>query len=49
MTESVEAKSIPSWLNLDKGELAARVLSLPTPVEIGAKFEGKTIVEYYSR
>ncbi len=49
LIESIEARSIASWLSLDKPTLVGRVLSLPTPEEVGAKFNGKTIVEYYSR
>ncbi len=49
LVKSIESKSVLDWLSLDKQELVGRVLSLPTPDDIGAKFEGKTIVEYYSR
>ena len=49
LVENIKAKSIPGWLNLEKEKLVARVISLPTPEEAGAKFEGKAIVEYYSR
>jgi len=49
LVASIEAKSVSSWLSLDKQNLAGQVLSLPTPADIDAKFEGKSIVEYYSR
>ncbi len=49
LTETIESRSVPSWLTLDRGNLVGRVVSLPTPDEIEAKFNGKTIVEYYSR
>jgi len=49
LVESIEAVSVLSWLNLDKQNLVGQVLSLPTPDDIDAKFEGKSIVEYYSR
>ncbi len=49
LVQSIEAKSVLSWLSLDRQNLVGRVLSLPTPDDIGAKFDGKTIVEYYSR
>ena len=49
LAQSIEAKSILSWLSLDKQNLAGQVLSLPTPDDIEAKIDGKTIVEYYSR
>ncbi len=46
---SIASKSIASWLGLDRQTLVGQVLSLPVPDEIGAKFDGKAIVEYYSR
>jgi small subunit ribosomal protein S4 len=49
LMESIEAKSVPNWLSLDKQNLVGQVLSLPTPDDIDAKFDGKSIVEYYSR
>ena len=49
VAKSIDAKTVPNWLSLDKQNLVGRVVSLPTPDEIEAKFEGKTIVEYYSR
>ncbi len=47
--QGIESKVIPSWLNVDKGNLSGRVLSLPLAGEVGAKFDGKLIVEHYSR
>ena len=49
LVQSIESKSVANWLNLDKQNLAGQVLSLPTPDDIEAKIDGKTIVEYYSR
>ncbi len=49
LVQSIKAKSVASWLSLDSQNLVGQVLSLPTPDDIGAKFDGKTIVEYYSR
>jgi small subunit ribosomal protein S4 len=49
LVQTIEAKSIPSWLSLDKKKLVGRVLSIPTPDEVAVKFNGKTIVEFYSR
>ena len=46
---TIEAKSIPSWLSLNRQNLVSQVLSLPTPDEVEVKINGKTIVEYYSR
>jgi ribosomal protein S4 len=47
--QDIESKVIPSWLSLDKHTFSGRVLTLPTPSEIDAKFDAKMIVTYYSR
>ena len=49
LAESIGAKTVLGWLSLDRDNLVGRVLSLPTPDDADAKFEGKSIVEYYSR
>ena len=49
LAKDIVAKSVASWLNLDKENLVGQVLSLPTPDDADAKFDGSTIVEYYSR
>jgi small subunit ribosomal protein S4 len=49
LLENIESKSVLSWLSLDRQNLVGQVLSLPTPDDTDAKFNGKTIVEYYSR
>jgi len=49
LAETIESKTVLNWLSLDRQKLVGQVLSLPTPDDIGAKFDDKTIVEYYSR
>jgi small subunit ribosomal protein S4 len=49
LVQTIESKSVLGWLSLDKQNLVGRVLSVPTPEEVGAKFEVKSVVEYYSR
>ena len=49
LAETIESRSVPSWLTLDRQNLVGQVVSLPTPDDIEAKFNGKTVVEYYSR
>ncbi len=49
VTEEVAGKAIPGWLSLDRQNLVGQVLSMPTPEDAGVKFEGQSIVEYYSR
>lgn len=48
-SQTIEAKTVPNWLSVDKESMVGRIVSLPTPEEIGARFEGTAIVEYYSR
>ncbi|MFC1924890.1 30S ribosomal protein S4 [Chloroflexota bacterium] len=49
VAQEIDSKLIPSWLSLDKKDLSGRVLTLPITSEVDAKFDGKMIVEYYSR
>jgi small subunit ribosomal protein S4 len=49
MIERVESKVLPNWLSLDKQNMIGQVITLPVPADVGAKFSGKAIVEYYSR
>lgn len=49
LTEDIKGRAVPSWLSLDRQNLVGQVLSMPTPEDAGAKFEGQSIVEYYSR
>lgn len=49
LVEDIESKTVLSWLSLDRQNLVGQVLMMPTPEEIDAKFDGKAIVEYYSR
>ncbi len=47
--ENIEAKSVVTWLSLNRQNLVGQAISLPTPDDIGAKFDAKAVVEYYSR
>ena len=49
LVQSIESRTVVSWLSLDKQNFVGQVLSLPTPDDIDARFDGKTIVEFYSR
>lgn len=49
LAEEIKSRAIPSWLTLDRVKLVGQVVSLPVPDESMAKFDGKSIVEYYSR
>ena len=49
LAESIEAKEVLNWLSLDKQNMVGQVISLPTPDQVDAKFDGKAVIEYYSR
>jgi len=49
LVESIQSRTVPGWLSLDRQRLVGQVLSLPMPDEIGAKFSPKAVVEYYRR
>ena len=49
VVDNIESKVIPNWLSLDGENLVGRVLSTPTPEDVEAKFQGQSIVEFYSR
>lgn len=49
LKKTIEGKPTPSWLELDRANLSGRVVSLPTPDDIEAKFDAPAVVEFYSR
>ncbi len=49
LLQDIESKQVLNWLSLDRQNLVGQVLSLPTPEEIDARFDGKAVIEYYSR
>jgi small subunit ribosomal protein S4 len=49
LVEEIESKTVLNWLSLDRQNLVGQVLTMPTPEQIDARFDGKAIVEYYSR
>jgi small subunit ribosomal protein S4 len=49
LTQDIEAKTVLNWLSLDRQNLVGQVVALPTPEETDARFDGKAVVEYYSR
>jgi small subunit ribosomal protein S4 len=49
VVDEIKSKAVPSWLGLDRDNLVGQVISTPTPEDAGVKFEGQSIVEYYSR
>jgi len=49
VVEKVKGKTIPGWLSLDEEKMLGSILTLPGKDDIETKFNGKAIVEYYSR
>jgi small subunit ribosomal protein S4 len=49
LTQDIEAKTVLPWLSLDRQNVTGQVVSLPTPEQIDARFDGKAVIEYYSR
>jgi len=47
--EDIGGQAIAGWLSLDKQQLTAQVLSLPTPDDVEMKFDVSSVVEHYSR
>jgi small subunit ribosomal protein S4 len=46
---SIEAKAPLNWLSLDTQKMEGRLVSLPTAGDVESTFDGKAIVEWYSR
>jgi small subunit ribosomal protein S4 len=49
LAENIEAKNVLNWLSLDRQNMVGQVVTLPTPDQVDAKFDGKAVIEYYSR
>jgi len=49
LAEIIKSKAVPNWIALDREKLTGKLISLPIVGDIETKFEGKTIVEFYSR
>lgn len=49
LADGIKSKVIPSWLIIDIDKMVGRVASAPAVGDIEAKFDGKAIVEYYSK
>ncbi|MFH1651376.1 MAG: 30S ribosomal protein S4 [Chloroflexota bacterium] len=49
LAENIGGKTVANWLSLDRQTLVGRVISLPTIEDAEVKFDGKAIVEHYSR
>lgn len=49
IVEANSAKPVPTWIDVDRDKLTAKVINLPTREQIEAPVEEQLIVEFYSR
>lgn len=49
LAEEIKGRSTPGWLSLNEQQMIGNVLALPGKDDIDPRFNGKVIVEYYSR
>jgi small subunit ribosomal protein S4 len=49
LVEGIKAKTVPTWLNLDRENIVGKVMTLPSADTLETKFEPTNIVEWYSR
>ncbi len=49
LTEVLEDRSVPEWLNLNPAELSGTVVAIPTREQIDVPLSEQLIVEFYSR
>jgi small subunit ribosomal protein S4 len=49
LVEGIKAKTVATWLSLDRENIAGQVISLPSTDVLEAKFEPTSVVEWYSR
>jgi len=49
LVEDIASKTITSWLSLDTQNMVGQVMSMPNPDDVEVTFDGKAIVEFYSR
>ncbi len=49
LVKEIKGNTIPGWLSLNEELMTGNVVALPSKDDIDSKFDGKTVVEYYSR
>ena len=49
VVEANSARPVPQWIDIDRNNLSAKVIALPTREQIEAPVEEQLIVEFYSR
>ena len=49
LAEEIKGRAVPGWLSLNEQRMTGSVMALPGNDDIDPRFDGKAIVEYYSR
>ncbi len=49
VVEANSARPVPEWIDVDRNNLSARIIALPTREQIEAPVEEQLIVEFYSK
>jgi len=49
LAEEIKGRAVPGWLSLNEQRMTGSVMALPGRDDIDPRFDGKAIVEYYSR
>ncbi len=49
LVQDIGSKASPGWLSVDKAKIEGKVVALPTPEDIGIRYDTAAVVEYYSR
>jgi small subunit ribosomal protein S4 len=49
LVEGIKAKTVATWLSLDRENIVGQVIALPSTDVLEAKFETTSVVEWYSR
>lgn len=49
LKKEIEGRLVAGWMNLDRQKMEGKVLSLPVPDNLEAKYDAALVVGYYSR
>ena len=49
LKKEIEGRMVAGWMNLDRQKMEGKVLSLPVPDDLEAKYDAALVVSYYSR
>ncbi len=49
LVENIGSKTTSQWLSIDKAKMEGKVIALPTPDDVGIRYDTAAVVEHYSR